>query len=326
MGAGLERISLRAVHAERPSAKTRKAIVKLDCLIVGGGPAGLTAATYLGRFRRRVLIVDGEQSRATWIPVTRNVLGFSKGIQGPDLLKVMREQAHHYGAPKVTGQVTSLEKRGPEVFVGTWEGGQAVASRVLIATGGLDVEPDIKDVRELVKAGLIRHCPICDAYEAMGKRIALVAYGKCRIKEALLLRGYTSALTVLTLGHRARLSAEDEEILRNAGIRIIYTAVEKLTREGNQIAAWIAGQQAPLLFDTIYSALGMKLRADLATSLGAAVDEDGALLVDRHQQTTIAGMYAAGDIVHGLSQINVAAGQAAIAATAINASLPPLSF
>jgi thioredoxin reductase (NADPH) len=88
----------------------------------------------------------------------------------------------------------------------------------------------------------------------------------------------------------------------------------------------VAGMGRPRSFDTVYSALGMRLRSDLATALGAQADENGALLVDRHQQTTIAGLYAAGDIVHGLSQVSVAAGQAAIAATAINARLPPLRY
>ena len=140
------------------------------------------------------------------------------------------------------------------------------------------------------------------------------------------MRGYTSDLTALTLGHAAKLSTADMCVLRSAGINVILQPIRRLTRKSNQIAAWPTDGSAPLMFDTIYSALGMDLRSALAVSVGAQVDEDGAVLVDHHQQTTVPHLYAAGDIVHGLSQVSVAAGQAAIAATAINSSLPPLRY
>lgn len=301
-------------------------VIEVDCLIIGGGPAGLTAATYLGRFRRNVLLVDSSESRASWIPVSHNVLGFSKGITGHHLLESLREQADQYGARRIAGKVMELKRQSDGRFSATGEDGQVSAATVLLATGGLDIEPEIDNARALVKAGLIRHCPICDAYEATGKNIALVAYGKCRTKEALLLRGYTSDLTVLTLGHAAQLSASDTNILENAGIKIILQPVGRLTKESNQIAAWPSDGSPPLMFDAIYSALGMDLRTGLAIALGAEADDDGALLVDRHQQTSVPALYAAGDIVHGLSQVSVAAGQAAVAATAINAYLPPLRY
>ena len=299
--------------------------MKADCLIIGGGPAGLVAATYLGRFRRSVLLTDSGASRASWIPVSHNVLGFSKGVSGPDLLDLLRAQADRYGARRITGEVQSLV-RAEGAFLARWRNGEIRADRILLATGGLDIEPEIKDVRKAVKAGLIRHCPICDAYEVAGKKIALVAYGKCRVKEALLLRGYTSELSVLTLGHSAGIEPDDIAALEDAGVEVILEPIDRLTREGGKIAAWPRQGKTPLIFDTIYSALGMHLRTELAVALGAVIDDDGALLVDRHQQTTIPNLYAAGDVVHGLSQVSVAAGQAAIAATAINASLPTIRY
>lgn len=300
-------------------------MIVADCLVIGGGPAGLTAATYLGRFRRNTVLIDSDASRATWIPISHNILGFSRGVSGKGLLNALRLQADQYGAQRIKGEVTSLSREG-ERFIAISKDLQLSAARVLIATGGLDVEPEINNPKEKVQAGLIRHCPICDAYEARGKRIALVSYGKCRVKEALLIRGYTSDLTVLSLGHPVQIDPGDMRVMEAAGIRTILDPVERLTKEGSQIAAWLAGSGKPLCFDTIYSALGMRLRSELAVGLGADLDRDGALLVDRHQQTTVPGLYAAGDVVHGLSQVSVAAGQAAIAATAINASLPPLRY
>ena len=301
--------------------------LRADCLIIGGGPAGLTAATYLGRFRRNVLLIDSGASRAAWIPISHNILGFSQGVSGPDLLETLRRQAGQYGPRMLSGQVSRLKREGDGSFRAIWEGGQVSIPKVLLATGGLDVEPEIRNVKRLVKDGLIRHCPICDAYEASGRRIALVAYGKCKLKEALLLRGYTADLTVLTLGNDAKLSPDDIQVLEAAGINVVLEPIAKLTQEGDKIAAWPkASASQPRMFDAIYSALGMHLRSELATTLGAEADETGALVTDRHQQTTIPGLYAAGDVVHGLSQVNVAAGQAAIAATAINAELPLLKY
>jgi thioredoxin reductase (NADPH) len=280
----------------------------------------------MGRFRRKCLLVDGGASRASWIPVSHNILGFAEGVSGPDLLRILLKQAEHYGVVPAQGEISSLELLPNGLFRARWHKGEVKSRKVLMATGGLDVEPEIPNARALVKDGLIRHCPICDAFEATGKRIALVAYGKCRIKEALLIRGYTSDLTVLTLGNASQIAPADMRVLSDAGIQIVLQPIVRLTREGEKIAAWSSQDGRPLLFDTIYSALGMQLRSDLAVSVGAEVDENGALLVDRHQQTAVPGLYAAGDIVHGLSQVSVAAGQAAIAATAINASLPPLRF
>ena len=118
----------------------------------------------------------------------------------------------------------------------------------------------------------------------------------------------------------------DREALREGGIGIITPPVTRLANEGMAIAAWIEGRTGPLLFDTIYSALGTRVRSELAMGLGAEVDEDGTLLVNRHQRTSIPGLYAAGDVVEGLSQISIAAAHAAIAATDINNRLPPLRY
>lgn len=296
-----------------------------ECLVIGGGPAGLTAALYLGRFRRLVVLVDSGSSRASWIPKTHNLIGFPQGISGPDLLEHMRAQAALHDVRFVSGEVDSLRRKDGK-FHASFGDTIVSADHVLLATGGLDVEPELAGIREAVKAGLVRYCPICDAFEAKGRRVALIAYGRCRIREAMLLRGYTSDLTVLTLGRPMHLPDGEERTMRDAGIKIVRDPIVKLERAGRDIAAWPEHGQEPLLFDVLYSALGTRFRSRLAIDLGATTDEDGALIVDAHQKTTANGLYAAGDVVRGLSQISVAAAQAAVAATAINAALPPLKY
>ena len=292
----------------------------MDCLVIGAGPAGLTAATYLGRFRRDVWVIDGGDSRASWIPVSHNLPGFPDGVPGPVLLHRMRAQAERYGARIVPGRVDRLEALPGGGFL-AHAGDTALAARsVILATGEVDAEPDLPGLRGAVRSGLVRQCPICDAYEVIGRRVALIGHGDCRIKEALLLRAYTADLTVLTLGQELRLADEDRAALDQAGVRVLDDPVEALTVEGGRIAAWQM-RGAIHRFDALYSALGARMRSDLATALGAAADRDGALAVDAHQRTTIPGLYAVGDVVQGLSQVAVATGGGAIAATDVNRSL-----
>lgn len=293
----------------------------LDCLVVGAGPAGLTAAIYLARFRRDFLVVDGGASRASWIPISHNHAGFPEGIAGPELLTRMRTQAERYGARIVPGQVEMLELLENGMFSATLGHETVHARTVLLATGVEDIEPELPNLDCAVRRGLIRHCPICDAYEVIDQKVAIIGYGRCCIREALLLRAYTADLTLLTLGKEVDISAEEQRALLECDVRVLDESVSHVTCDGERITAWKMHGGAVHQFDTVYTALGMKIRSDLAKALHAEHDEDGALITDAHQRTSVSGLYAAGDVVQGLTQISVATGQAAIAATDINNSL-----
>jgi thioredoxin reductase (NADPH) len=295
----------------------------LDCVVIGAGPAGLTAGIYLARFRRNFRVIDGGASRARWIPVSHNHPGFPDGVSGHDLLHRLRVQAGRYGAVIVDGTVTGLRRQADDGFEITLADQPPLrARRILLATGGEDVEPELPGLEAAVKNGLVRYCPICDAFEVTDRSIGLIGYGKCRIREALLLRAYTERLCVLTLGQALDLADDERRQLQDAGIAVIDEPIERLAMENGKIATLHMRGGTTHRFDSIYTALGTRIRSKLALDLGAAADEDGALIVDRHQQTSIAGLYAAGDVVAGLSQIGVAMGQAEIAANTINRSLP----
>jgi thioredoxin reductase (NADPH) len=294
----------------------------MDCLVVGAGPAGLTAAICLARFRRNFQVVDAGASRADWIPCSHNHPGFPDGIQGPELLRRMRAQATRYGTGIVAGDVNRLERLRDGTFSASIGGAILRADTVLLATGAEDIEPALPNLEQAVRRGFVRHCTICDAYEVIDRKVAIIGYGKCRIREALLLRVYTADLTLLTLGKELDIPPAEKEALREAGIRVIDEPVSEISVEGDAIAAWRMKGGEVHRFDAMYTALGLRMRSELARGVGAEHDEDGALIVDPHQRTSIRGLYAAGDVVTGLTQISVAMGQAAIAATAINNSLP----
>jgi len=290
----------------------------LDCLIVGAGAAGLTAATYLARFRRRIQIIDGGVSRLLSIPTSHNYPGFADGIHGHDILQRMREQAARYGAATATGNVERLDKRDDGSFVALSGNAQWHARMVILATGVVDIAPTAIDVRPAVAAGCVRYCPICDGFEAIGKRTAVIGNGKGGMGEALFVRHFADTVSLLTLDAPLQLTPQEQNQLDTARIDVVSAPIAQLVFDGKEAMHVGLRDGRNERFDVVYLALGTQVNSGLACRLGAAGMPNGALLVDAHQQTAVDGLYAAGDVVAGLNQIAVAMGQAAIAATAIH--------
>jgi thioredoxin reductase (NADPH) len=292
----------------------------VDCLIIGGGPAGLTAATYLGRFRRNVLVVDGGKSRAAQIPESHNHPGFA-GISGPALLAAMRRQAGRYGARFEEGEVTTLERSGDGFLAsvertGGGSGGDIRAACVLLATGLIDKAPDLPGLDQAVAHAVIRYCPICDGFEATDANLAVYGSISDARTKALFLRTYTRRVTILP-----RDSDADPQGLAALGIALAPSRPASMWRSDAGLEVELQSGEK-LEFDALYPALGCDVRSALARKLGARCTDIGCVKVDDHQQSSVDGLYAAGDVVSDLHQLSVAEGHAAIAATAIHNSLP----
>jgi thioredoxin reductase (NADPH) len=286
-----------------------------DCLIIGGGPAGLTAATYLARYRRAARLIDAGDSRAALIPESHNYPAF-KGIGGRDLLRRLRDQAALYGIVREEGRVTGLRRERDGGFVATTGQEEISARHVLLATGLIDERPAI-DGFDDVPTDAVRFCPICDGYEATDRRVGVIGGLEAAGKKALFLRTYTA--TIMVFG------ADDgspgmRRALCDAGITLAGVP-SRIACEGGTLKLTVEGGTRYDI-DMLYPALGCSVRSDLATALGARSNDIGTLLVDDHQQTSVDGLYAAGDVVSDLHQLSVATGHAAIAATDIHNRLP----
>lgn len=298
-----------------------------DCIIVGAGPAGLTAAIYLARFGLSIRLFDCGTSRAALIPCARNVAGFPDGIAGPDLLARMIEQAEHFGAERELARITKIERQD-DGFVVSAESRDYRARTVLVATGVINKRPKGMDDAlhtEALAKGLLRYCPICDGYEVTDRRVAVIGTGQHGTAEALFLRGYTADLTLVSPQAGHELDPQCEAELDAAGIARIDGPCGGYAIENGQLAFDTA--QGRLTFDSAYPALGSRVRSDVAAEAGAMVSKDGCLVVDSHQRTNIPGLFAAGDVVKGLDQISHAMGEGGVAATAIRnflAELAPL--
>lgn len=291
-----------------------------DCLIVGGGPAGLTAATYLARFRRNVVLVDAGASRAALIPKTRNYPGFADGISGPDLLEAQWAQAEKNGARLVHGTVDDLRSDGNGGFRATVGDRRISAAKVLLATGIVDTKPNLPSMREFIYRGAVRFCPVCDAFEATDKAIGVLGPAKHALKKAIFLRTYSKHVVLLPLGD-IDLNDDERRQLRDAGIDMPDEPLADLIPDDEDITAVMASG-ARRTIDVLYPAMGADVRSDLATRLGARANDNACLFVDEEMRTSVPGLYAAGDVTLELHQISVATGQAAIAATDIHNSLP----
>ncbi|WP_374512599.1 NAD(P)/FAD-dependent oxidoreductase [Brevundimonas sp.] len=288
-----------------------------EILVIGAGPAGLTAATYLARFRRRVLVADGGSPRACWIPVSHNMPGFPQGITGDAILRRMTEQAQEYGAVIEPGAVGALS-RDDEGFTARLNGREVRTRAVLLATGVVDHHPDLPGVERAIERALVRICPICDGYEATDKAVAVIGRDAKGVREAAFLRTYSDRVTLIHVGASDALGPDGE--LERLGIELIRAPIDNVRLDGDRVTAlsWGGAFRA---FDIVYSALGTSPNAGLAQAVGAATGDDGRLVVDGRQRTSVPGLYAAGDVVRGLNQIAVAAAEAAIGATAIHNDL-----
>lgn len=276
----------------------------------------MTAAIYLARYRRRVAVIDAGNSRAALIPRSHNHPGYPDGIHGPELLEKMRVQMTRFGVAVMRDQVrgaVALHDGGFQVDGAI----TSLADAIILATGVQDRLPPITDALNHVREGLIRQCPVCDAYELTGKPVAVIGAGDCAAGEALFMSHYTPEVSLLTLGASLAVGDDVASRLEDAGVRLIDDAIEAWSfAKGHVVVHFAAGQS--LRFAAVYSGLGNDPRTQIAANLGVGLAPDGRILTSPHQETSVPNVYAAGDVVTGLNQLAVAMAQGEIAASRIH--------
>jgi thioredoxin reductase (NADPH) len=284
-----------------------------DSVVIGGGPAGLTAALYLARFLRSVTVFDTQDGRARLIPTTHNIGPFPDGVSGLDLLDRMRTHGESYGARIEVGEVRRVEKQGASFLVETDRRTEAARS-VVFASGVFNHRPPLsRPEHDLGLArGLIRYCPVCDAYEVRGKRVAVLGNDLHGFGEAVFLRRYSSMVTLIP--------PDGSQAVARNGIAALDAPMRTISLTESDVI--VTSDRGTLSrFDTLYVALGTTARSDVASRLGVDLTDSRHIAVDAKHRTNIDGAYAIGDVTEGLDQIAVAMGQAAVAATAIHRAL-----
>jgi thioredoxin reductase (NADPH) len=230
----------------------------------------------------------------------------------------MRRQAERYGATIKAGTIARLQKQH-EHFVASTADTEIVADRILLSTGIKDLSPEFPGLKPAVRQGVVRYCPVCDGYEATDLRVAIFGPWAEAAAKAAFLRTYTRNVTVLLYSGSPECVPNQS---RPSGVRVVREPTVKFAGSEGGVKAVLA-DGTELEFDVLYPALGCDVRSDLASNLGAQRGANGSLVVNDKQETSISGLYAAGDVVSDLHQICVAECHAAVASTAIHNSLPP---
>lgn len=298
-----------------------------DCIVIGAGPAGLSASIFLARYLRRTLTFHHNSPRNEYAHGVHGFLGHH-GIRPNELLAKGRDEVTQHGGLIIEACVTAVERVSSEhfrVFAGSEGTEEKVfeTRRLLLATGLRDLTPDCPGFREFYGYS-VHHCPDCDGYEIKDKRVAILSYNHNSAAFAANLLTWTRHLTLLS--DRREISAEDRAKLDKFGIPIRTEAVVALEGDERtkQLQRVIFNEGEPLECDALFFNLGTKLATDLHETLGCRlVPECDLLWVDDTQQTSVKGVYAAGDVTPHSQLAIVAAAEGAMAAIHIHRSLVP---
>lgn len=302
-----------------------------DCIVIGAGPAGLSAALFLARYRRRVLTFHHNSPRNIYSHGVHGFLGHH-GILPTELLARGRDEVTTHGGLIVEACVTKVERLGEERFrVSTGDDklvGQSFdARRLLLATGLRDLMPDCPGFREFYGVS-VHHCPDCDGFETTGKRVAVLGRGKATVGFTLGLLTWTDKLTLITNGDAGDMTDEHRAKLAEFDIPVTNQIIAKLEgdAETNQLELVRFADGDALECDALFFNLGTETASNLHDMLGCRIDEEcGLVWVDEDQQTSVPGVYAAGDLTPKSQLAVVAAAEGAMAAIHIHKSLIPES-
>lgn len=293
-----------------------------DVAIVGGGPAGLSAALWLARYLHKVVLIDSGDPR-NW--ETRGISGFlgSQGIRSPELRGKGREEAKKHGAELLDGVVTDARRNGEEHFTLDMDDkSQIHARRILLAIGIKDLWPDIPGLSSCY-GETVHVCPDCDGYETKDKKTVVVGTGRKAVGMALALANWTEQLVICTNGEPPGLDEELTAKLKKLNIPVLDCAITCLRARDGQINAIELADGMLMDCERLYFAIGQYPADDLGAQLKCKRDEFGLIVIDERNNTSVENVYAAGDIVPGPQLAIRAASDGAVAALAIHKSLLP---
>jgi thioredoxin reductase len=291
-----------------------------DVAIVGGGPAGLTAAMWLGRYQRRVVLVDSGDPR-NW--QTRGINGYLglPGVTPAELRGSGRDEARKWGAELIDGCVESITRVSDERFELPLENGNTLeARRVLLAFGVKDIWPDIPGLERIFGATAY-HCPDCDGHETRGKKTVVVGVGRRAVGLALSLATWTRELVICTNGEDPELTDALLAQLDALNIPVLTTRVRCALHKDRALQALELEDGMSLDCERLFFSIGRYAADDLAQQLGCARDDEGCITIDERHHTSVKNVYAAGDLVPGTQIALAAAAGGARAAIAIHHSL-----
>ncbi|HEY0672663.1 MAG TPA: NAD(P)/FAD-dependent oxidoreductase [Longimicrobiales bacterium] len=292
-----------------------------DAIIIGGGPAGLSAGLWLARYRRRVVILDSGKPRndPTWA-----VHGYPGLVDPPphELRRVLIDQATEAGAEWRAADVDHVSGEKNNFAVHLEDGSALTARRVILAHGKRDNLPDIPGARELYGHSIF-HCPDCDGPSVTGKRVGVFGWNRSAALLALYLLTWAESTTLFTNGREPELKKKELKVLAKYHVPIRTERIDRFRGVNDCLVAVDLALEQPVPIDAIFFHLGSPLATDIANRLGCKRERGTDLKIDRAHQTTVPGIFAAGDIVGPPYLAITAAAKGVTAAMGVHRSLLP---
>lgn len=290
-----------------------------DAVVCGGGAAGLSAATWLGRYRRKTLVLDAERQRNRFTSHAHGYLGLD-GVSPGELLDAARRDLQRYDTVELRTSSIDDVRRSGDAFVVTAAGKEIETCRVLLATGVEDEFPDVERFEDFYGKSIF-HCSCCDGYEASEMTVAAIGWSPHAAGFALDLLDWGARVVLLTDGRtfegdeacRAALGRHDVEMIEEPVAEIVGADGRM---EGLRL---IGGRLVPC--ERAFFSIAHKPRNDLARALGCDLDEQGHVRVGEHGETSVPGVYAAGDVTPGEQLLQTATAEGAVAGIACAMSL-----
>jgi len=292
-----------------------------DCVIIGGGIAGLQCAIQLGRYMRKVLIIDSGDGRSTLCRSYHNILGYPNGVSGEELRTIGQKQAEQYGIEFLLEKVEKVEKQGEEFLCFTHNEKKVKAKRLLFATGVMDRIPPIPELYPCLGKS-VYICPDCDGYEIKDQECIVIGSGNTGANAALTLL-YWSKKIVLVNHEKKAVDQKLLDQLKKKKIAYHEQQIKQVLVDGDQFQGVILEDETHLSAMRGFVAFGNnEVRSELASQLGVERLENKHILVDpRSKMTSIKNVWAAGDVVAHSEQVTIAMGDGLQAAIWIQKSL-----
>jgi thioredoxin reductase len=291
-----------------------------DVVVVGGGPAGLSAALILGRCRRSVLLCDTGRPRNAASQALHGYLT-RDGIPPNEFLALGRNDLAKYETVRLVdvGAAAAECQAGGRFRVTLDDGEVVIARKLLIATGVVDNLPEIDGIRELYGRSVF-HCPYCDGWELRDQPIAIYGQGSRALGLALELTAWSRDL-VLCTGGPSELDAEGLATLERNGIVVREDRVTSLEGRDGILERLVFEHGEPLPRRAMFFTIGQSQQSQLAIDLGCAMNDKGTVATGKNETTHLPGLFVAGDASRAVQWVIVAAAEGAEAAFAINTDL-----
>ena len=289
--------------------------VDVDVVVVGGGPAGLSAATWLGRYRRSVVVVDSGEYRNRWVKRVHGYLGADPCDPTTFRDQALAGLARYETVRVVAGRVTAAAGDADGFRVALDGGGDVAASRAVLATGVVDAFPDVPGFFDFYGSRVF-HCPSCDGYEAREQPVVVFGWDEHVSGFAAGLLEWASSVTVVTDGRPFAGHELHQRALGRLGVPVLTDEVIELCGSPGDLRAVRLRDGGVVPAAYAFFSIAHRPRTELAEALGCALTPEGCIQADAEGRTTTPGVYAAGDVTPGMQYVQVAAAKGTMAGTA----------